>query len=383
MKIKLKKKRVSIPLPFTQLGYFLIICAAVMRAMQFHVQTGDNMDLLRHFSMMKLIKYSGYSLYEYVFLYGDAFTSNISMRFCYAFNFVVYLAAKYLKNYYHLAWAFVFFDYLIISYIGFDWWKNQGGRKGIMFLYEILICFSLLPFFQTVSGLRTAMAACIMGLSIYLYLCKNKSLWTFLFVMAIGTMFHPAFITAAPFVVLAKKMDRKKALMIVFIASASVALIANLLIRSSNRFLYSIAFKYLQYTGEDGYRSTRFCYYGVIVICILTLTNYFYALFWKKKHTQTALITFDGKNDGAFMTVYDFIAYYMIYILSNIGKYEMVLRPAYLLGAMAPMVTGMVFNVRGKNRKRDVITNAILLMLLVIVSYVSFMYLQWHSEYFA
>ena len=83
------------------------------------------------------------------------------------------------------------------------------------------------------------------------------------------------------------------------------------------------------------------------------------------------------------MTVYDFIAYYMIYILSNIGKYEMVLRPAYLLGAMAPMVTGMVFNVRGKNRKRDVITNAILLMLLVIVSYVSFMYLQWHSEYFA
>ena len=171
--------------------------------------------------------------------------------------------------------------------------------------------------------------------------------------------------------------------MIVFIASASVALIANLLIRSSNRFLYSIAFKYLQYTGEDGYRSTRFCYYGVIVICILTLTNYFYALFWKKKHTQTALITFDGKNDGAFMTVYDFIAYYMIYILSNIGKYEMVLRPAYLLGAMAPMVTGMVFNVRGKNRKRDVITNAILLMLLVIVSYVSFMYLQWHSEYFA
>ena len=47
-----------------------------------------------------------------------------------------------------------------------------------------------------------------------------------LFVMAIGAMFHPAFITAAPFVVLAKKMDRKKALMIVSPASRPSCLAA-------------------------------------------------------------------------------------------------------------------------------------------------------------
>lgn len=36
--------------------------------------------------------------------------------------------------------------------------------------------------------------------------------------------------------------------------------------------------------------------------------------------------------------IYNFLAIYMIYILGNIGNYDMVLRPAYLLGVLAPVL---------------------------------------------
>lgn len=380
MKLTIHKKKPTISV--TQFGYLLIIIVAVVRAIHFHVNSGDNMDLTRHFYMMQLVKKSGYSLFEYVFLYGDHFTANITMRFSYAFNLVVYLVSKYSNNFYVIVWLFVLVDYSIIAYIGLDWWKSQGGKKTSMFFVEALLCFSLLPYIHAVSGLRTAIAACIMALGVYLYIYKGKSIRTFILITILALMFHAAFLTAVPFVILAKKVDRKKGLIISFAGSVSVSLIANLLIRSSNRFLYSIAFKYLQYTGESGYRSTRFCYYGVIVICILTLIDYFLMFFWRRK-TDSSAFSKGYYEKNTRIEIYDFLAYYMFFILSNIGNYEMVLRPAYLLGALAPVVTGLIYGVEGGRRRRNSLSILVFAVIVIVALYVSYMYLVWHNEYFS
>ena len=365
----------------TKLAYFAIICIAVIRAMRFHVQPWDNMDLARHMYMMELIKKSNYSLLEYVFIHGDAFTSNISMKFCYLFNLIVYLVAKHCKNYYIISWLFVFFDYCIIAYMGVDWWRSNGGRRGLECLYEILICFSLLPFFQAVSGLRTAMAACIMMLALYYYLYKEKSFVKFCLLALLSATTHPAFITAMPFAIVAKTVDRKKGLVLSVAGSGAVSAFANIFIKSSNGFLYGVAFKYLQYTGEGGYRSTRFCYYGVIFICILTILIYFYVFIFKREDKGFFV---DNKGDHIRfrIKIYDFIVFYMFFVLSNIGAYEMVVRPAYLLGAMAPVITGLVFGTKNQNRKEDGIIFFLQTMLVLLLIYVSFMYLIWHREYF-
>lgn len=365
----------------TLIGYVLVICIAVLRATQFHVERGDNMDLARHMYMMEVINMSDYSLLEYVFLYGDAFTSNITMKFCYAFNIIVYIIAKYCNNYYIISWLFVFVDYSIIAYMGLDWWKNYGGRKGYMFLFEILICFSLLPFFQAVSGLRTAMAACLTALAIYLYLVRDKSLLVFFAVSVLAATVHPVFMIAVPFAVLAKIADGKKGLLITVVGSVSVPLIANICIKIPNDFLYGIAFKYLQYTGEDGYRSTRFCYYGVIVICFLVIVQYFLNSMHKSPQNEKTLDS-EVQEIMPSERIYHFVIYYMIFILSNIGKYEMVLRPAYLLGALAPVISGMVFSGRHSGKERNILPMMILLPLFAVVLYVSIKYLFWHSEYF-
>ena len=382
MKYAIRKKAAVISL--TRLGYYFIIFVAVMRAMQFHVVLGDNMDLARHMYMMQLVKKSGYSFFEYVFLHGDAFTSNITLRFSYAFNAIVYLIGKNTTNYYIISWLFVFTDYAIIAYIGIDWWKGQGRRKVYMALYEVLVCFSLFPFIHAVSGLRTSLAACIMGLAIYLYIWKNKSLVSFITLSVISALFHLAFISAVPFAIIAKIFDRRKGLWISLIGSVSVSLFANFFIRSSSRFLYSIAYKYLQYTGDSGYRSTRFCYYGVLVICLLTLAGYFYVFFLRKSFSNQRLVKqASGKDGNSRVAIYDFVAYYMLFILSNFGAYEMVLRPAYLLGAMAPILTGLSCGIQGKSRRQDGVLTILLAMLFVITIYVSYMYLVWHSEFFS
>lgn len=371
----MKIKRWSVTL--TQLMYIIVICIAVLRSMQFQVSPGDNMDLQRHFYMIDQIKQSEYSLVEYVFFNGDIFTSNISLKFAYTFNIIMYLVAKYCNNYYIVAWLFVFIDYCIITYIGNDWWKSQGGRKGLMWLFELMLCFSLLPFFQAVSGLRTALAACLMALAIYLFLYKRKIWIRCIIPMLISSTVHPVFIMAIPFMVLAKYFRRKTGILISVIACTSIPTFAALFIRSSNHFLYSIAFKYIQYTGKDGYRSTRFCYYGVIVIGILTLTLYLYSVYLNSKSGL-----FKEKKENFENKIYNFIVYFFIFILSNIGGYEMVLRPAYLLGAMAPIVTGLVFNVHKEIRKKDGVVILIQTMLFFILMYVSIMYLRWHSEYY-
>ena len=380
MKLTIRRKKAVISL--TQLGYYLIIIIAVLRAMQFHVNSGDNMDLARHFYMMQLVKRSGYSFFEYVFLHGDAFTSNITLKFNYAFNAIVYLISNYTTNYYIISWVFVFIDYAIIAYIGIDWWKSQGGRKGFMALYEILICFSLFPLIHAISGLRTSLAACIMGLAIYLYIYKNKSFISFAIATILAVLFHPAFLTAVPFAIIAKKMERKKGLLISVIASVAVSSMANIFIRASNFFLHSIAYKYLQYTGESGYRSTRFCYYGVIVICILTLIDYFLMFFWRRK-TDSSAFSEGYYEKNTRIEIYDFLAYYMFFILSNIGNYEMVLRPAYLLGALAPVVTGLIYGVEGGRRRRDSLSILVFAVIVIVALYVSYMYLVWHNEYFS
>ena len=72
------------------------------------------------------------------------------------------------------------------------------------------------------------------------------------------------FICVVPFVILAKKVNRTKGFIISLVGSVFVSLLANLFVRSGNYFLYSIASKYLDYSGDSGYVGTRFCYYGVI-----------------------------------------------------------------------------------------------------------------------
>lgn len=382
MKI-LRIKRKALTFSASQIGYFLIVCIAVARAMQFHVNYGDNMDLARHFSMMNLIKNSGYSFFEYVFLHGDAFTTNITLRYSYFFNAIIYYVCKHTDNYYLVSWLFVLLDYSIIAYIGVDWWRSQGGRSVSMALYEILCCFSLFPFIHAVSGMRTSLAACMAGLGLYQYLYKNTDSRKILLLSLVTATIHPIYLTVIPFAVLAKKLDMKKGLIIAIIISSVVFLVANVLSSSSNGFLFSLALKYLHYTGEGGYRSTRFCYYGVILICLLTLASYFLRLFNKGKR-QISRADQAGKYEKkAVENLYSFIAYYMIFILSNIGAYEMVMRPAYLLGAMAPLVTGMTYGVGIGRKSSNGILTLIQILLFALTCYVSYMYLIWHSEFFS
>ena len=144
--------------------------------------------------------------------------------------------------------------------------------------------------------------------------------------------------------------------------------------------MLSIAYKYLQYTGEDGYRSTRFCYYGMILICTLTVIQYF-LLFWMQKSSFTNNPNILISNCNSQYKLYDVIVFYMIFVLTNIGKYELVIRPGYILGALTPIITGLIFS-ECKSKSNNLISRIIIFMLFVILCYTTYKYLIWHSEYY-
>lgn len=361
----------------TQIIYFFIVMTMVLISTQFHVESTDNMDFARHMMRIQYVGESDLSLSQFLFGDGHSFTTNISVKYCYAFNLITYLAGKYLKNYYIIVWLFILVDYSIIAYIGVDWWKEQKRKKVVTRVFEMLICFSLLPYIHAVSGLRSAIASCIMALALYKYLYKDERLIKVLFLTCIAVMFHPSILLAVPFAILAKKANRKLGLIISMCLRPLISLTARLLIHSSNPALYAIAFKYLQYTGEDGFRGTRFCYYGVIVICILVLFQYLILYFLKRKNRKKGFI--QDKREY----VFDFIAYYMIYTLSNIGDYELVMRQGYLLGALAPIITDMIFSKPYRtSRYIHIISWALNVMLYVIITYVSVKYVYRYGQFF-
>lgn len=359
----------------TQIAYSFIVMVAVFVATQFHVTSSDNMDFARHMIRIQYINNSNMSLYQFLFGGGDSFTTNISLKYCYVFNFIMYFAAKCLKNYYIIVWLFVLIDYSIIAYIGIDWWKGQKRRNFAMGLFEMLVCFSLLPYVHAVSGLRTAMASCIMALALYKYLYKGERFLRLVIITILAALFHPGIILAIPFAILAKKVDRKLGLIITIVAGFLVSVVAQVLVHSSNSFLYAIALKYLQYT-EGGYRGTRFCYYGVIIICILVIIQYIIL------HLTNGTSIKNNSTSDERTSIFDFIVYYMIYTLCNIGDYELVMRPGYLLGAFAPIITGMIFSKRYAFKNAHTISWMINIMLFAVMAYVSVMYVYYYGKFF-
>lgn len=356
--------------------YILLVLMLVYVSTKFNVTPKDNMDFVRHSYRIDALRRTNMSFMDFVFGNRYTFTYNSSMKYCYGFSIAQYITAKFFKNDYVLVWTFILIDYSIISYIGIDWWKNTRHKNVIMVVYEMLICYSMLPFIHAVSGLRTGIASCFCALGIYNFLFKNKSLANFIFCFLISVSFHSLIIIALPFILIAKYIKTREGLIMVLAISLGTSLFVNVLSRTSLGFFSMLARKYLEYTAEDGYRGTRFCYYGVIVISFLVFLQYINVIFLDSSRGKNSI------NEKDTSKIYNFIVYYMIFVLSNIGNYEMVMRPGYLLGALAPITTGMIFTRNHSKKYSYVISIPINCALLAIIIYVSYMYFTYYSIWF-
>ena len=147
-------------------------------------------------------------------------------------------------------------------------------------ILSFLLCFTLIPFLYTLSGVRNGMAACIEALAIYLYLYKRKNLYIYIILSFIAITFHYAAFLAVPFVFISKRDFSYKLSAVILLSSSILNIIANNMIHWNSTLFNSIASIYLTYSSDNQYWGSNYVLYGVLIIIVLT---FFCLLKFKKK----------------------------------------------------------------------------------------------------
>ncbi len=214
-----------------------------------------------------------------------------------------------------------------------DWYETNsfGDRVGLL---PLLVCFAFLPLIHAISGMRNSLACSLAGLAIYLYLYKRKKVVFFIVLSFIAATVHPVALFTVPFVLLARYNIGKKGIGLVFLLSLSLNRTAQYFSRSSIPYISTIAQKYISYSSETQYWGGNYPLWGVLVL----VASFVFLYLFLEKRFRILLWNNEQK------TLYNFLIYYMCFILGNIGNYDLVLRPAYLLGFFAPVLTSLLEN---------------------------------------
>lgn len=280
-------------------------------------------DVNSHFLYMDQIRASGMSFGNFL-INNDTQIGGVSYTSLLAFNILRYIVVHMSDNNFWMPAICIFIDYGILGYIVLDYTlKNNSDYK--LNLLTMLLCFTFMPYVHTASGMRNALCASIMGLAAYLFLYKGKNIAWLLLLTFIAVTIHPAAIMTFPFILLAKLNWGFIGYIAVFLISLLAGPLAQWMSYSQISFLALIGRKYINYTSETQYRASRAPLYGVLIITAIFLILYF--LLYRR---------FNVKGDKK--TIYNFLAIYMVYIWGNIGNYDMVLRPAYVIATLSPIL---------------------------------------------
>ncbi|NBH17283.1 hypothetical protein D3Z55_07315 [Clostridiaceae bacterium] len=362
MKIRIKKRK---------LKYYCVVMFALLGSLMFHADDTSNLDFLRYRDILASLRTSNQGFLDYL-INSDTTTrwTNAVLPYAYAFNFLVYFVAKFFENDYVLSWISTLIDYSIIAYIAYDWRKESKYRKREALLI-ILTCFSLLPFMQVNSGIRTATSACIMALALYKYLYRNKSVVSFALLSTISVLFHPFTLFPILIAIVIKVFNSKIVFFTTLVGCLFLSQIASIFQGSSIPFLRALAIKYGTYTSDQQFRAYRFCLYGVLIISAICIIYYF--LFYREK-LDVAMNESKGTGD----TIYLFLISFCGFIIGNIGSYEIVVRNGYLLGALSPIIISMFYE-NSKDRNLSLI---IRIMIWALVGFMTLEYIRYHYAFF-
>lgn len=356
---KLKISKTQNQVLFTLFAFSLSVIAYCM-------SPPNGWDITVHSILMDQIRQSGISFFDFVFVNKSSIGSR-GYADLLSFNILRYIAIKISDNNYILPAICTFICYSIIGYIAIDWREVNGKGSNITAL-SMLLCFSFLEYGNVISGMRNGLAACILGLAIYLYLYKKKRIYIFIVLCFIAATIHPAALITIPFVIIAKFDIGIIGYISVFVASAIAQTVAKWLTTSDILYFRIVGQKYFSYTSEDQYRASRAPLYTVLILIVIFLVVYFVGHFRKRSNNV------DRSRD----LIYNFLAVYMVYILGNIGNYDMVLRPAYVLGPLSPILCSLIVdNTQWTQSRLDTRTKSIVRLISLICCYTLGIYLQY------
>ncbi len=362
------KKHSLTKIKYKSIKYYIVVLIAFCISLTFHVEMTDNADFARHQMILNAIRNSKVGFWDYV-LNGQLIVSrNQTFAWTFCFNALCYIIAKLFKNNYVMVWVSSLIDYGLIAYIAYDW-KKDSKYKYTQVIYAIMFCYALYPMIRAFDGIRTSLAASFMALAVYLFLYRDCSIVKFVILCFISVTIHPVMLFAIPIAVVIKVSPKILTIAVTIIGTLLLSNIAMIMRKSSSPFFRVLAAKYFSYTSEHQFRAYRFCFYGVILICILCIVCYLF-LYRRKGEERNREI----KNADK---LYAFLICYMSLILGNIGGYELVMRPSYLLGALSPIVISFLTECKTVDPIRKLLKTVIILSVFGLTLYMSIMYIYY------
>ena len=304
----------------------LMVFALAMIAFLFD-PAGTGLDVVRHFQRIEIIRDTNISFDKYV-LHNSFGYSGM-----YVFNAVCYFIAKLNMSNHILPFIVTLISYGLCFYILRDW-SEQESIDRRYYALSVLIGFAFLPYYFVMCGIRNGVAMCIMGFAIYEYLYKRKSFSNFLILGAIAATIHTSVLIAVPFVLLSKLKLSYKSIGIVFIGSFVLGTVAKALSKMKIPYLTEMAKSYLIYSSDGQFRSAQYFLTTDIILIAL------FAVLLFCQYSKYLVLQNEGRN----IRLYSFITLYGAYIVGNFGNYDLVLRPAYLLGSLSPMLGYLLYN---------------------------------------
>ena len=194
----------------------------------------------------------------------------------------------------------------------------------------------------------------------------------------IAALMHPAVLLTLPFIVLSKFRVRIGSFFVVMAAPICFRFTALWLREWDIKYFQFIGNSYLKFTSEGQYRSGRSVLYGAILVIIIIVIAYF-----QNFSRVQRLDVFEKKRH-----IFNFIGLYSCYILGNIGNYDMVLRPAYILGVLSPILSEILCKNCGSKLKfsgkagRNIIIDAEMVAVLLLSIYVNTTFIIYYGSYF-
>ena len=243
--------------------------------------------------------------------------------------------------------------------------NKEKISKGILSPVFLSLCFGCMPLLFVISGIRNALAACIMALAVYLFLYKNVKVYYFLFISIIAALIHPVALMAAFLALIAKLNLGLRGVIIIFAVIFSLNNLANILSNSSYSYLRQYSKYYLSYTSDSQYRSANYYLYFDIVILLIMVISYCVC--------KKDLLSKEEKK------LYYFLTIYSVSTLAFIGNYDMILRPCYFIGAFSPIAYNLVETKHlwpKKNRWLRIFIKILIILMFILMfyKYMSFFY---------
>lgn len=357
-----------------KIGCLILVILAVLASMTFYVSVQDNMDFIRIQELMDPLRRTNISLGEYL-VPKENHALNRTMSYTFTFNTLLYLFAKGFKNNYVFVWASVAIDYTLVAYMIYDWTRDRKCRileKVSIFLTSM----AFLPFVHACSGIRAAMAACLMALAVYGFLYRNRGMVYFAVFVFLSVTVHPFVIYAVPVAVLVKYAPKMSVCILVWLGTVGLVYIVPILAALKLPFVSVLATKYATYTSSNQFTSYRSFFYSAL-LCSLLLIVYYVFFYWR---------VFAGnyhKKEPNKYRLFTFIAAYAGVVLGSFGSYDIACRLAYVLGAFAPVIVKMITSGRRKDEIRHFVAIALYAAFMILCVYTFSKHIRYYGGHFS